>query len=139
MNGIATNTKNPRSYGGGAMPAGQDTFAAFDVPSDAKFVKMTLDRQGVLNKSRSDMIEFWMEMSLDGEVTWGGGVNINGKSYPLDTKVGCCGGTHGMPGVSEDGGFMIEMPPEQGRIRRFRGGYSVKGTASDFGVRVDFL
>lgn len=128
----------PRLYGSGPM-TGQQTFAAFDVPADATFVKMTLDRQGVVNRSRSDFIEFWMEMSLDGGIKWGGGINIRGKSYPLDTKAGCAGGSHGMPGVSEDASFTTEMPPEQGMPRKFRGGYSVRGSAADFGLQVDFL
>lgn len=140
MNGIAAvHTRNPRSFGSGAMLAGQQTFAEFDVPSDATFVKMTLDRQGVVNRPRSDVIEFWMEMSIDGGLNWGGGVNIEGISYPLDTRAGCCGGSHGMPGVSEDGSFTVKMPPEQGVPRKFRGGYSLRGAAADFGIQVDFL
>lgn len=100
-------TVSPR---GTALLKGAEMQSPVDIPAEAKFVLIRIDRRDMLDGTRENVIEYGFTISLDGGIKWGGTFTENHVQYPLEIT----GSAHGVSvaefGKTEESARGVSLP-----------------------------
>jgi hypothetical protein len=106
------------------------TFPVYAIPDKARYVLVGVEK-GALVSADGYAIGVEMLLSIDGGQTFGGGVNLDGTSYPLQLNFTL--GKESDPTMDGDSTVFLEMPPVPNRILKLTLGAK---TEEDVGLYV---